>query len=73
MQRLADEVLRLAPDRLAVYSFARVPWIKPRQRKFTDEQIPVAAEKRALYDAIRRPLLAAGYLELGMDHFARPR
>ena len=42
-----------------------------RQRKFTDEQIPVAAEKRALYDAIRRPLLAAGYLELGMDHFAQ--
>lgn len=72
MQRLADEVLRLAPDRLAVYSFARVPWIKPQQRKFTDEQIPVGAEKRALYDVIRRPLLAAGYLELGMDHFARP-
>ncbi|MBA2259354.1 MAG: oxygen-independent coproporphyrinogen III oxidase [Acidobacteria bacterium] len=72
MQRLADEVLRLAPDRLAVYSFARVPWIKPAQRKFTDAQIPVAAEKRALYDVIRRPLLAAGYLELGMDHFARP-
>jgi oxygen-independent coproporphyrinogen-3 oxidase len=72
MQRLADEVLRLAPERLAVYSFARVPWIKPRQRKFTDEQIPVAAEKRALYDSIRRPLLAAGYLELGMDHFALP-
>jgi oxygen-independent coproporphyrinogen-3 oxidase len=71
MQRLADEVLRLAPDRLAVYSFARVPWIKPRQRKFTDEQIPAGADKRALYDAIRRPLLAAGYQELGMDHFAR--
>ena len=72
MRRLADEVLRLAPERLAVYSFARVPWIKPRQRKFTDEQIPVGAEKRALYDAIRRPLLEAGYLELGMDHFALP-
>ena len=72
MQRLAHEVLRLAPERLAVYSFARVPWIKPRQRKFTDEQIPVAAEKRGLYDAIRRPLLEAGYLELGMDHFALP-
>jgi len=72
MQRLADEVLCLAPERLAVYSFARVPWIKPRQRKFTDEQIPIAAEKRALYDSIRRPLLDAGYLELGMDHFALP-
>ena len=72
MQRLAADVLRLAPDRLAIYSFARVPWIKPGQRKFTDEQIPAGAEKRVLYEAIRGPLLAAGYLELGMDHFARP-
>jgi oxygen-independent coproporphyrinogen-3 oxidase len=72
MQRLADDVLRLAPDRLAAYSFARVPWIKPAQRTFTDDQVPVAAAKRALYDVIRRSLLAAGYLELGMDHFARP-
>jgi oxygen-independent coproporphyrinogen-3 oxidase len=72
MQRLANEVLRLAPDRMAVYSFAQVPWIKPLQRRFTDDQIPVGAEKRALYDAIRQPLLDAGYLELGMDHFALP-
>src|SRR5262249_52976634 len=72
MQSTADLVLGLAPDRLAVYSFARVPWIKPQQRKFTDEQIPVGADKRALYDAIRRPLLGRGYVELGMDHFARP-
>ena len=71
MQRLADAVLPLAPDRFAVYSFARVPWIKPLQRKFTDEQIPAGAQKRALYEAIRKPLLDAGYLELGMDHFAR--
>lgn len=72
MQRLADDVLRLAPDRLAIYGFARVPWIKPGQRKFTDEQIPAGAGKRALYEAIRRPLLAAGYVDLGLDHFARP-
>jgi oxygen-independent coproporphyrinogen-3 oxidase len=72
MRLLADQVLALAPDRLAIYSFARVPWIKPAQRKFTDEQIPAGADKRALYDAIRAPLLAAGYVELGLDHFARP-
>ena len=53
MRHTADQVLGLAPDRLAVYSFARVPWIKPQQRKFKDEQIPVGAEKRALYEAIR--------------------
>jgi oxygen-independent coproporphyrinogen-3 oxidase len=60
------------PDRLAVYSFARVPWIKPAQRKFRDDQVPVGADKRALYEAVRDPLLAAGYVEIGLDHFARP-
>jgi oxygen-independent coproporphyrinogen-3 oxidase len=72
MRVTAEKVIALSPDRLAVYSFARVPWIKPQQRKFTDEQIPSGAPKRALYDAIRRPLLDAGYVELGLDHFARP-
>jgi oxygen-independent coproporphyrinogen-3 oxidase len=72
MDRLADIVLELQPDRLAVYSFARVPWIKPQQRKFKDDQIPVGAEKRALYDTIRARLLAGGYEEIGADHFARP-
>jgi oxygen-independent coproporphyrinogen III oxidase len=72
MRHTADQVLGLEPDRLAVYSFARVPWIKPQQRKFKDEQIPVGAEKRGLYEAIRTPLLDRGYVELGMDHFARP-
>lgn len=70
--RLAGEVVRLNPDRLAVYSFARVPWIKPAQRRFKDDQIPAGAEKRALYEAIRAPLVAAGYVEIGLDHFARP-
>lgn len=69
---LADAIVEMAPDRLAVYSFARVPWIKPAQRKFTDEQIPVGADKRLLYETIRGPLLAAGYRELGLDHFATP-
>jgi oxygen-independent coproporphyrinogen-3 oxidase len=69
---LAREVLRLAPDRLAVYSFARVPWIKPQQRRFKDDQIPAGAEKRALYEAIREPLVAGGYVEIGLDHFAKP-
>lgn len=71
-QALADAIVEVNPDRLAVYSFARVPWIKPAQRKFTDEQIPVGADKRLLYETIRGPLLEAGYLELGLDHFAKP-
>jgi len=72
MRATAAEVLALSPDRLAVYSFARVPWIKPQQRKFKDEQIPVGAEKRALYETVRALLIAQGYVELGLDHFAKP-
>ena len=72
MQRLAAEIIALAPDRLALYSFARVPWIKPAQRKFTDEQVPAGAAKRDLYETMRTPLVGAGYVEIGMDHFALP-
>ena len=72
MRALIREMVALAPDRLAVYSFARVPWIKPAQRKFRDDQIPAGAEKRALYEVAREALLEAGYIEIGMDHFALP-
>lgn len=70
--KTTELTIELRPDRIALYSFARVPWIKPQQRKFTDEQIPVGAEKRALYEKSREMLLAAGYIEIGMDHFALP-
>ncbi|HUF23544.1 MAG TPA: oxygen-independent coproporphyrinogen III oxidase [Vicinamibacterales bacterium] len=72
MRVLTSAIAGLAPDRLAVYSFARVPWIKPAQRKFRDDQIPAGAAKRELYEIARDGLLAAGYVEIGMDHFARP-
>ena len=72
MERLAGDVIGLRPDRLAVYSFARVPWIKPAQRKFKDEDLPAGEDKRALYEILRARLLGAGYEEIGMDHFALP-
>lgn len=72
MRQLAESVVELRPDRLAVYSFARVPWIKPAQRKFKDEDVPVGAAKRELYEILRERLLGAGYLEIGLDHFALP-
>lgn len=69
---LADALIDLAPDRLAVYGFARVPWIKPAQRKFRDDQVPAGADKRALAEIIRTRLLGEGYVEIGLDHYARP-
>jgi oxygen-independent coproporphyrinogen-3 oxidase len=67
-----DKVVELRPDRIALYSFALVPWIKPAQRSYTDADIPKAGEKRALYEMARQRLENAGYVEIGMDHFALP-
>ena len=67
-----QKTIELRPDRIALYSFARVPWIKPAQRSYKDEDLPVAGEKRALYELAREMLATAGYTEIGMDHFALP-
>jgi oxygen-independent coproporphyrinogen-3 oxidase len=67
-----EKTINLRPDRIALYSFARVPWIKPAQRSYKDEDLPVAGEKRALYELAREMLAQAGYVEIGMDHFALP-
>jgi oxygen-independent coproporphyrinogen III oxidase len=67
-----QKTIELRPDRIALYSFARVPWIKPAQRSYKDEDLPVAGEKRALYELARDLLADAGYVEIGMDHFALP-
>jgi len=50
-----------------------VPWIKPAQRSYSDDDIPKAGEKRALYEMARTELERAGYVEIGMDHFALPQ
>ncbi|MES3017176.1 MAG: oxygen-independent coproporphyrinogen III oxidase [Bacteroidota bacterium] len=65
-----DEVIKLMPDRIAYYSYAHVPWLKPGQRRFTEADLPVDEEKRSLYECGRKLLLDAGYQDIGMDHFS---
>lgn len=63
----------LRPDRIALYSYAHVPWIKGNgQRGFRDEDLPNADLKRQQYELAKEELLKIGYLEIGMDHFALP-
>lgn len=62
----------LRPDRIAFYSYAHVPWIKPGQRRFTEADLPADADKRALYELGKQLFEEAGYREIGMDHFALP-
>lgn len=65
-----DRTIELKPDRIALYSFALVPWIKPQQRLFKDDDLPQSEDKRALYEMAYEKLTQAGYIEIGMDHFA---
>jgi oxygen-independent coproporphyrinogen III oxidase len=62
----------LRPDRIAFYSYAHVPWIKPGQRKFTENDLPDAELKGMLHETGRSLLTSYGYKEIGMDHFALP-
>lgn len=72
IQDTIAQVISLRPDRIAFYSYAHVPWHKPGQRKFTEADLPSATEKKRLYDIGRSMLIDAGYIDIGMDHFALP-
>ena len=61
----------LMPERIAFYSYAHVPWIKGNgQRGFKDADLPNADSKRQQYETGKRLLERAGFVEIGMDHFA---
>jgi oxygen-independent coproporphyrinogen-3 oxidase len=68
----AEQVVALRPDRVAIFGYAHVPWMKPHQRLIPANSLPGAAERLAQADAAASVLTAAGYLRVGLDHFARP-
>ena len=70
--RTIASVISLRPDRIAYYSYAHVPWVRPGQRGYEDADLPSDVAKRALYEQGREMLRKAGYLDIGMDHFALP-
>ncbi len=67
-----EKIVAMRPSRIAVYSFAYVPWIKKHQKKLPAEHLPGRETKFALFAEAIEGLLSAGYLQIGMDHFALP-
>lgn len=67
-----DKVLELSPDRLAVFNYAHVPWLKKHQNVLPEEAMPSASERLELLKLIIERLTESGYVYIGMDHFARP-
>jgi len=70
--RSLDLVKQLRPDRLAVYSFALVPWMRPHQKRIDASLLPDRDTKFALLSLAIARLTEAGYHQIGMDHFALP-
>jgi oxygen-independent coproporphyrinogen-3 oxidase len=67
-----DKVLEAAPDRIALYSYAHVPHLFKPQRRISEAELPSADAKLAILDLAIERLTDAGYVYIGMDHFARP-
>jgi len=65
-------ITELAPDRVACFSYAHVPWIKPHQKQLDEKQLPGGWEKFSLFTGAAHEFVEAGYAFVGFDHFARP-
>ena len=64
--------LTLAPDRVALFGYAHVPWMKKHQAMIRQEDLADVAGRWSQAEAAEAVLMAHGYVRIGMDHFARP-
>jgi oxygen-independent coproporphyrinogen-3 oxidase len=71
-ERTIDSVLSVRPDRLSVYNYAHLPHLFRAQRMIRSEQVPEPQVRLQLLDSTIRKLVGAGYVYIGMDHFALP-
>ena len=71
-ERTIEQVIQLRPDRIALYAYAHLPERFKPQRRIHAEQLPGAASKVAMLASAMRQLMQAGYVYIGMDHFALP-
>ncbi len=71
-QTVQTVIRELAPERLACFSFAHIPWIKPHQRALDPATIATGWEKYRIFAGAAEELLNAGYRFIGFDHFATP-
>lgn len=71
-RRTLAQVVEWAPDRLAVFAYAHVPWMKKHQQLIREADLPDAAARLGLQEAVNETLGEAGYVNIGLDHFARP-
>ena len=67
-----DSLIRIAPDRIALYNYAHLPQRFKAQRLINDSDLPSAEERLQIFMMSMRRLLDAGYVYIGLDHFSKP-
>ena len=67
-----ERVIEMAPDRLAVFGYAHVPWMKKHQKLINEQELPSFPVRLGLQMLVHDKLAEAGYVYIGMDHFAKP-
>ena len=72
LERTLDAVIAMRPDRIALFGYAHVPWMKTHQKMIDEATLPDIAARFEQSQAAARRLIAAGYDTIGIDHFALP-
>ncbi len=72
VERTVDLAAGLKPDRLSIFGYAHVPWMKTHQRMIDEAELPGATERLEQAEAAAARLVAHGYRRIGLDHFALP-
>ncbi|HAG15416.1 MAG TPA: oxygen-independent coproporphyrinogen III oxidase [Bacteroidales bacterium] len=72
-QKTIEKATEANPDRLAIFSYAHIPWLKKAQQKLERYELPSAEEKTNLFDIAYKTLTSKGYVSIGLDHFAKPQ
>ena len=67
-----EKIIELAPDRIALFGYAHVPWMKTHQKMIDEKALPDAAARMAQAARAAEMLTGAGYVAIGIDHFAKP-
>ncbi len=70
--RTLDQIIRLSPDRIALYNYAHLPTRFKAQRLIVASDLPTAEDRLQIFLLSTRRLLEAGYVYIGLDHFAKP-
>ncbi|WP_189355317.1 oxygen-independent coproporphyrinogen III oxidase [Undibacterium squillarum] len=70
--RTLDQVIELSPDRIALYNYAHLPERFKPQRRIAEADLPTAEQRLEIFFMSLRRLIEAGYVYIGLDHFAKP-